>query len=422
MTLFQACLNGNESEAVSQSAEMISIGQPAALWAIMMHVASWHEQTEFDTSHSTIMTYATHRLVEDLGFNDEILVEGSATTPVKIHDDLRIPLQRSLIERLALYLAAVEHWTRERGPKYNIDTQLESLASSIHNYEQGVREQSHMGTLKAALRLGERKEPVQLRRMTASLAAEEPDNLGHAFIMPFSLLSELPDSEFKLPFQAALWHLTEYLIRKVPRKAPNGFRIDPRMDKMASPTDLSKYKDLFANAVVNYGVLGHNGIFAHRIAEAAKRGYLHNESITWLLDRLKKNIGGKLLTKEQLAVEELVSKKEGIDWEHLPSGIDLPDSGKVRLWLVKNAVDYWDAMTDLKTSVFERKIPSISKKDWSIIRATQYAVPTVNGAPQASHVTIFTQATWSLVDHGLIGNKLAALQVHRMLRQYLKGR
>jgi hypothetical protein len=422
MTLFQACLNGNETDAVKHAKEMISRGQPDALWAILMHAAAWHEQREFDTPHSGIMAYSTHRMVEDLGNNPNLLSQDTGKPLVKVPDELREPLQRALVERLALHLAAIDHWVREKGPKYNVETQLESLSSSLRNYEQAVRDQSHMSALKAALRLGAREDPIRLKRMTASLAAEDPDNLGHAFIMPMSIIEELPHTNFKLPYQATLWHLTEYLVRKVPMKAPDGFRVDAQMERMANPTDLSKHKVVFANAAVEYGILGHNGIFAHRIAAAAKAGYVHSDTASWLLERLKKNIGSKFLTSSQLAVDNLIKKKPGIDWEQLPSGIDLPDSGKVRLWLVKNASDYWDKMMDLKSEVFERVIPDIPKKDWSTIRAAQYAMPTVNGAPQASHVTIFTHAIWSLVDHGLIGNDLAALHVHRMLREYLKGR
>ncbi len=422
MTLFQACLNGNETDAVELAREMISRGQPDALWAILMHAAAWHEQREFDTPHSTIMLYSTHRMVEDLGNNPDLLVGRAPKPPMKVPDDLREPLQRALVERLAFHLAAIDHWVREKGPKYNIETQLESLSSSLRNYEQAIRDQSHMSALKAALRLGEREDPIRLKRMTASLAAEDPDNLGHAFIMPISVIDELPRTDFKLPYQATLWHLTEYLVRKVPKRAPNGFRVDAKMDKMAIPTDLSKHKNVFANASVDYGILGHNGIFAQRIAAATKAGYVHSDTVGWLLERLKKNIGNKPLTSSQLTVENLITKKPKADWEQLPSGIDLPDSGKVRLWLVKNASDYWDKMMDLKSEVFEKIIPDIPTKDWSTIRAAQYAMPTVNGAPQASHVTIFTHAIWSLVDHGLIGNDLAALQVHRMLREYLKGR
>ena len=422
MTLFQACLNGNEVEAIEQSREMISRGQPDALWAILMHAAAWHEQREFDTPHSTIMVYSTHRMVEELGNNPDLLGGNAGKPSVKLADELREPLQRALVERLALHLAAIDHWVREKGPKYNVETQLESLSSSLRNYEQAIREQSQMSAMKAALRLGERDEPIRLKRMTASLAAEDPDNLGHAFIMPISLLAELPQPEFKLPYQATLWHLTEYLIRKVPKRSPDGFRVDAQMEKMADSTELSKHKSLFANALVQYGILGHNGIFAQRIAAAARSGYIHGDTVSWLLERLKKNIGGKLFTVSQLEVEAVMKKRPGTDWEHLPSGIDLPDSGKVRLWLVKNASDYWDRMLDLKSEVFESSIPKIPKKDWPIIRAAQYAMPTVNGVPPASHVTIFTHAAWSLVDYGLVSNELAALQVHRMHREYLRGR
>jgi hypothetical protein len=35
---------------------------------------------------------------------------------------------------------------------------------------------------------------------------------------------------------------------------------------------------------------------------------------------------------------------------------------------------------------------------------------------------IFTQGVWGLVDLGLVPKDLAALQVHRMVREYLKGK
>ncbi|MFX0107242.1 MAG: hypothetical protein ACFE7R_03080 [Candidatus Hodarchaeota archaeon] len=293
---------------------------------------------------------------------------------------------------------------------------------TMRNFTQSVRKQSHMGALSFALRLGKRDEPIRLLRASASLGAEDPDRLGHAFIMPVSLLTELPHHEFRLPHQASLWHLAEYLVRKVPRKQPDGFRVDDHMAKMAAPTSLSKHKNLFATSTVDYGILGHNGIFAHRIAEAARTGLVHSDTIEWLLKRLEENIGVKPHTVAQLKMGNVMRKRSGVDWDQLPSGIDLPNSGKVRLWLVKNATDYWDKMMDLKSEVFEKMIPDIPRKDWPIIRAAQYAMSALNGAARASHVIIFAQAVWSLVDQELVEKPLAALQVHRMLRQYLTER
>lgn len=422
MTLFKACLEGDEPKAAVLVSEMITKSQPSAIWAILMHAASWNEQHDFDTPHSTIMTYSTHRMIEELGPNPDILTTKPAGSGGKVPEALREPLQRALLERLALNLAAIDHWVTERGPRYNVDQRLDSLDMTMRNYVQSVRERAHMSALSFALRLGGRDDPIRFRRMTASLAAEEPDQLGHAFIMPMSLVTELPQSIFKLPHQATLWHLTEYLIRKVPRMQPAGFKVDDDMSKMAPATSLTKHKNLIASALVEYGMLGHNGIFAHRIAAAAQSGLVHSSTVEWLLKRLEDNLGVKTLTATQLKVEGLIKKRKGTDWDQLPSGIDLPDSGKVRVWLVKNATDYWDRMMDLESDVFEKIISDIPKRDWPIVRAAQYALPTVNGAPEASHVTIFTQAAWSLVDMKLIDAPLAALQVHRMVRQYLRGR
>jgi hypothetical protein len=422
MTLFKACLEGDESSAASQASEMISRGQPSAIWAILMHAAAWHEQRDFDTPHSTIMAYSTHRMIEELGPNPDILPDEQKAPKMKTPDDLREQLQKALIERLALHFAASDHWITDRGPRYNVDTRMDSLDMTMRNYTHSVRKRSHMSALSFALRLGSRDDPIRFRRMTASLAAESPDNLGHTFIMPISLVTELPPHKFKLPYQATLWHLTEYLVRKVPSKQPDDFRVDDQMGKMAQPTSLSKHKNLLATATVEYGILGHNGIFADRIAAAAQMGLVNSDTIDWLLDKLTQNIRTKPLTAKQLSVETLIKRRPGTDWEQLPSGIDLPDSGKVRLWLVKNASDYWDKMMDLKSNVFENVIPDIPKKDWPVVKAAQYAMCALNGAPRASHVIIFTQALWSLAVHKLIDSSVAALQVHRMLKQYLKGR
>ncbi|MHA2141249.1 MAG: hypothetical protein ACXADC_01735 [Candidatus Thorarchaeota archaeon] len=422
MTLFKACLTGDESSAKTLVSEMVSKSQPSAIWAILMHAAAWNEQRDFDTPHSTIITHSIHRMIQELGPNSDILSAKPFASKLKIPNDLIEPLQMALLERLALHLAAIDHWIKDRGPRYNVDTRLDSMDMTMRNYTQSIRKQAHMGALSYALRLGSRDDPVRLRRMTASLAAEDPDNLGHAFIMPMSLVTELPKSSYKLPHQAALWHLAEYLVRKVPRKQPDGFRVDDQMDRMAKPTSLTKHRNLIATSVVEYGILGHNGIFAHRLAAAAEKGLVDSYTVDWLLDRLKQNISTKPLTAQQLAAEKLMKKKSGTDWNQLPSGIDLPDSGKVRLWLVKNADEYWDKMLDLKSDVFENMIPDIPKKDWPVVKAAQYAMCALNGAPRASHVIIFTQAVWSLVEQKLIDSSLAALQVHRMLKQYLKGR
>ena len=80
------------------------------------------------------------------------------------------------------------------------------------------------------------------------------------------------------------------------------------------------------------------------------------------------------------------------------------------------------AMMDLKSGTFEAMIPNIGSEDWDSIRAAQYAMSAINGTAGASHVMIFAQAVWSLADMDLIPSSIATLQVHRLLREYLKGR
>ena len=72
--------------------------------------------------------------------------------------------------------------------------------------------------------LGSRPNPIRLLRMTASLGAEEPGNLGHVFIMPVSLVTELPQAEYKLPLIASLWHLAEYLVQAGTETGHNSLR------------------------------------------------------------------------------------------------------------------------------------------------------------------------------------------------------
>ncbi len=420
--LFQACLKADEKAAANLVTEMIGTAQPSAIWAIMMHAASWHEQTEFDTPHSTIATHSIRKMIEAVGPNSEILPDDPDQAPINVPDELKELLQLALIQRLARYLAAVDHWRPERGPRYNIDSRVESLDNIVHAYAQAVREQSHSGAFKESVILADKDEPIRLIRRTASLAAENPDNLGHAFIMPISLLLELPNSKFKLPHKGALWHLTEYLTRKVPSKKPDGMVAEEDFRKMAKPTDVSEHASLFATAAVEYGMLGHNGIFAHRIAEAASLGLVSSTTVDWLLKHLEKNIGSKTMTKTQLGIVSLLKKPSGMDWDEHPRKVGLPHSKKLRTWLQENAAEYYGKMMDLKSAVFEESIPSIKKKGWPLVRASQYAMSTINGASGASHVIIFTQSIWSLVDMKLVSEPVAALQVHRMLRQYLKDR
>ena len=422
MSLFDACINGKEDEAAQAVDKMTKAAKPAAIWAILMHAAAWHEQCDFDTPHSTILAYSIHRMIENLGPNPNILPEEYDRQTIKLPDEVRTQLQHALIERLARNLAAIDHWTKDRGVRYNAETTLDSPDNAMYRYSQTVRERSQSGALSAALGLAKRETPIRLIRMTASLAAEDPDRLGHAFIMPVSLVTELPGNEFTFPHQGLLWHLAEYLVRKVPAKRPDGFVVDDKMNKWATPTSLTKHSELFQNAVIGYGILGHNGIFAQRIADAANRGLIHDKTVIWLLKRLKENIGTKLLKAEQLDVKKLVRKKQGTDWENKPSHIDLPHSEQVREWVTRVLADYWAPMMDWKSSTFEDLIPGLKKKDWPLVRAAQYIMSALNGHPRASHVIIYTHAVWSLTDHDLVPNDIAALQTHRMLRQYLMGR
>ncbi len=45
------------------------------------------------------------------------------------------------------------------------------------------------------------------------------------------------------------------------------------------------------NSVINFGTLGHNAIFAHRISEAARLGLVNTNTIQWLLKKLERNVG-----------------------------------------------------------------------------------------------------------------------------------
>ncbi|MFX0106766.1 MAG: hypothetical protein ACFE7R_00625, partial [Candidatus Hodarchaeota archaeon] len=88
MTLFQACVEGNESHAATSASDMISKSKPSALWAILMHAAAWHEQKEFDTPHSTIITFSVHRMVEELGSNPDILSITPPKPSMKVPEEL----------------------------------------------------------------------------------------------------------------------------------------------------------------------------------------------------------------------------------------------------------------------------------------------------------------------------------------------
>ncbi len=418
MDLLEACLKADGRQAVNSLRKMLGSAKPSAIWAILMHAAAWHEERTYDTPHACILTYTIHRMIEDLGPNPEMLEETVVPGSLPIPDELREPLQNTLIQRLAFYLADVDHWRLERGPKYDIDVSLESMSNAVQNFELSIRKRSHTGVMKAALVLASKTEPVHLMRATATLAAEEPDRLGHGFILPVSLVAELPQPAYTRPQMASLWHLAEYLVRKVPSKRTVGAGLDASVSRYAKPTDVSSSQDLIAASVVDYGTLGHNGIFAHRIVESASNGWVDSGTVDWLLRTLKRNIPG---TDTPAAVEDLIKKQRGTDWPDSPTHLRLPDSDSLRSWLLDNT-EFWSHMMDEKSSSFEARIPSLSDHDTGVVRASQYAMSAINGVFDSPHVMIFSHAVWSLADLGLVSDRLAALQVHRMLRQHLKGR
>jgi hypothetical protein len=239
--------------------------------------------------------------------------------------------------------------------------------------------------------------------------------------MPVSLVTELPHAEYKLPLIASLWHLAEYLVRTIPNKSPYTFSVDTRLNKFTEPTDVSKYANLIASSTVNYGILGHNSIFAHRIVDAARNGLVENKIVHWLMDKLKQNLGGKLLANTDLTIRKLIQSKSGTNWDQIPNILDLPHSEEVRTWLSENFSEYWRKMVNPRSSSFEEAIPELSDNDWPLVRAAQYALSALYGRSTASHVMIYAHAVWSLTDYEAISKPLAALQVHRMLREHLKG-
>ena len=76
-------------------------------------------------------------------------------------------------------------------------------------------------------------------------------------------------------------------------------------------------------------------------------------------------------------------------------------------------------MVHTKSDEFEKAITELKNEDWSLVRTFQYLMSTLLGKPGSTHVIIFTQSVWNLVDHGLVPRDFAALQIHRMLRKYL---
>ncbi|TFH09173.1 MAG: hypothetical protein E4H14_04950 [Candidatus Thorarchaeota archaeon] len=422
MDLVEACLKANGREAVKAVRTLLPSVKPSAIWAIIMHAAAWHEERSFDTSHATIAVYIAHRMIESLGDHPSLITEEPVTTQaICLPDEQRLSLQEILLERLAYFLADTNHWRPEHGPRYDIQARLDSRGNAVQVYVQSIRENSQMSALKAAAVLGARPDRTMLIRATASIAAEEPDKLGHAFIMPTSLVMEIPAPEYTRPHMASLWHLTEFLARKVSSKAVDGFSMDEKFGKYAKPTDLSSRQEVFLNSVVNYGTIGHNAILAHRISEAARLGLVNADTIEWLLKKLERNIGTSFKTATELTVEHLIGKNSGQDWLAPPEGISLPTSKKVGEWIDADYNEQWNAMIDRKSADFENMIPELNKDSWSIVRALQYTMAAIYGDIEDAHPLIFTQAVWSLVDNSLIPENIAMLQVHRMLRAYLKN-
>ncbi|MFW9850597.1 MAG: hypothetical protein ACFFF4_15805 [Candidatus Thorarchaeota archaeon] len=422
MNLVEAVLKANESAALEALKDIIPRAQPSATWAILMHAASWHEQRTYDTPHSTILAFSIHRMIEDLGSHSKLLINEPKETKLVVPSELKKHLQLALIQRLAQHLTAVDHWTPEKGPRYKVTSGIDSPGNLLRKFSQSVREKSQIGIMEAGIGLSSMNEFFRLTRMALSMAAENPDSLGHGFIMPVSLLAEMPEAKYTNPTNAVLWHLSEYIIRKVPSKPPEKFYVDDQFKKPVTPTDFTPYLDVIGTAVVDYGILGHNGIFAQRIAYASTEGLIHQKTVEWLLEVLRKNIRRDILKKTQIKSKKLISDRKGTDWDSVPSEIKLPSSEKIRNWLSENYPEKWNAMIELDSSAFENMIPTLKKNDFNQVRAAQYALCSLYGHPNSSHIMIFTQAVWSLVDMGLISHDLAALQVHRMVRAYLKGR
>jgi hypothetical protein len=423
MDLLEACLHANGREAVKAVKSLIPSVRTSAIWAIIMQAAAWHEERTFDTSHATIAVYTIHRMIESIGKHASLVSDKPIVKrKINLPDEQTTSLQEVLIERLAYHLADTDHWRLEQGPRYDIETRLDSRGNAVQVYIQSIRERVQMSALKAAAVLGAKSNQIMLARATASIAAEEPDKLGHTFIMPISLVTELPAPEYTRPHIATLWHLTEFLVRKIPSKVTDEFGMDDKIGKFAKPTDLSSNRDLFMNAVVKYGTLGHNAIFAHRVSEAARLGLVNGETIERLLKNIQRNIGVDLESTENISLDNLVKKLAGTDWSAVPTEMGLPSSKKVREWFSEEHSDLWNSMFSFKSSTFENMIIDSDKQDWPIIRAMQYAMAAITGDMEAPHPIIFTQAVWGLVDNSLVPESLAAFQVHRFLREQLKDK
>ncbi len=419
MDFFQACLKADVRAAVNAIVKMMSSARPSAIWAVLMHGAAWHEQRTYDTPHSTIVVNSIHRMIEDLGNHPKLTTGTSDSVNVQLEAERRMELQELLVQRLAFYLTHIDLWAPEKGPRYNVDKGIDSPDNALRKFATSVRQKSDVGAWEASVILASREEPVRLKRIVASLTAEEPDRLGHCYIMPYSLIAELPAAEYTRPQIAVLWHLMEYLVRKVPSKSPDGFLMDDKLSKLAKPTDLSIHRDIFLNSVVNFGILGHNAIFAHRIAESNSQGLLTSDNVGWLLDKLKQNVGSPILPEEKMTLKSVIKKKSASDWDQQPVSVRLPHTNSVEEWLSSESSGLWTRFIHSKSSEFETIITELDENDWPHVRTLQYLMSTLLGNPGSTHVIIFTQSVWNLVDYGLVPQDLAALQVHRMLRKYL---
>lgn len=420
MDFFQACLKADTRQAVNAIRKMIPSARPSAIWAVLMHGAAWHEQQTYDTPHSTILVNSIRGMIEDFGNHPGLAPDATTESlRIPIDEDMRKGIQELLIERLTLHLADIDHWKLEKGPNYNVEKGVDSPDNAVRKLESSIRQKSLVGSWEASVILASREEPIRLKRVISSLAAEDPDKLGHAFIMPHSLILELPGAEYTRPQIATLWHLMEYLVRKVPSKSPDGFSQDDSLSNLVKPTDLTEYRNVFMNSITNYGILGHNTIFAHRIADSNQNGFITKEMVCWLVERLKQNIGDKMVSENSMTVEKLSKKDVDADWSQQPELIRLPHTKEIQDWVTTSDVsEIWNEMTHDKSSEFESKLLEFDS-EWSIVRCCQYIMATLLSEPRASHVMIFTHAAWKLVDHDLIPSDLAALQVHRMLRKHL---
>ncbi|MFW9808083.1 MAG: hypothetical protein ACFFE6_01775 [Candidatus Thorarchaeota archaeon] len=420
MDFFQACLKADGRTAVNAIWKMSSSSRSSAIWAVLMHGASWHEQRTYDTPHSTIVVNSIHRMIENFGNHPRLTPDTSVESIItQIDEEQRMELQELLIQRLALYLTDIDHWVPEKGPRYNVDKGIDSPDNALRKFSTSIRQKSDVGAWEAAVILASKENPVRLKRIVASLTAEEPDRLGHGYIMPYSLIAELPAAEYTRPQIAVLWHLMEYLVRKVPSKSPDGFMKDDKLSKLTKPTDLTRYEDVFPNAVVNFGILGHNAIFAQRIAESNNQGLLTRANVEWLIRILKQNIGSPIQPKEKISFDIILEKKSENDWDQEPVAIRLPHTKSVEDWLSNEPSGLWTKMIHKESAVFERAITQLNDEDWPLVRTFQYLMSTLLGNPGSTHVIIFTQSVWNLVDYGLVPQDLATLQVHRMLRKYL---